>query len=176
MGAYGIDASIHPGNGLPLQGPPTNTATSPAMLQYQFIGEDQFSRCCRPISHEKQTLDASFADMLAANDDNTLDTFKLAGEYSYQRTIGGSLGVLQHHRQQRCRCLYAQAPVVGSANNSPDSRGYIAEINYLPFLNTKLQLQYTVYDKFNGLGTNYDGAGRNASDNNTLYLLAWVNF
>jgi len=60
--------------------------------------------------------------------------------------------------------------------NSPDSRGYVAEVNYLPWLNTKLQLQYVAYDKFNGGKQNYDGAGRNASDNNTLYLLGWVLF
>ncbi|MGA9028195.1 MAG: hypothetical protein WB440_19225 [Steroidobacteraceae bacterium] len=175
VGAYGIDASIHPGNGLPLQGPPDKYRDVAGDLQYQFIGEDHIFTVLSTYIAEKQTLDASFANMLAANDDNTLDTFKLAGEYSYQRTIGGSLAFFSTTGSGDA-LLYAQAPVVGSLNNSPDSRGYIAEINYLPFLNTKLQLQYTVYDKFNGLGTNYDGAGRNASDNNTLYLLAWVNF
>jgi hypothetical protein len=43
-------------------------------------------------------------------------------------------------------------------------------VNYLPWLNTKLQAQYTGYQKFNGQGTNYDGSGRNASNNNTMYL------
>jgi hypothetical protein len=33
-----------------------------------------------------------------------------------------------------------------------------------------------VYTKFNGARNNYDGSGRNASDNNTLYLLAWLVF
>jgi hypothetical protein len=32
------------------------------------------------------------------------------------------------------------------------------------------------YQKFNGLKQNYDSLGRNASDNNTLYLLGWVLF
>jgi hypothetical protein len=72
--------------------------------------------------------------------------------------------------------LFPQAPVSGSLSNNADSRGYIAELNYLPWLNTKLQLQYVRYDKFNGLSNNYDGAGRNASDNNTLYMLGWINF
>ena len=49
-------------------------------------------------------------------------------------------------------------------------------MNYLPWLNTKLQLQYVGYDKFNGGKQNYDGAGRNASDNNTMYLLGWILF
>ena len=72
--------------------------------------------------------------------------------------------------------LYAPAAVVGSLTNSPDSRGYISELNYLPWLNTKLQLQYVRYSKFNGRSANYDGAGRSASDNDTLYLLGWLNF
>jgi hypothetical protein len=44
----------------------------------------------------------------------------------------------------------------------------------LPWLNVKLQVQYTSYSKFNGGGNNYDGFGRNASDNNTLYILGWL--
>jgi hypothetical protein len=49
----------------------------------------------------------------------------------------------------------------------------MGELNYLPWLNVKLSLQYTHYSKFNGGSTNYDGFGRNASDNDTLYLLLW---
>ena len=37
-------------------------------------------------------------------------------------------------------------------------------------------VQYTAYDKFNGLSKNYDGTGRNASDNNTLFLGTWLTF
>ena len=36
--------------------------------------------------------------------------------------------------------------------------------------------QYTAYNKFNGATDNYDGAGRNANDNNTLFLYAWFAF
>jgi hypothetical protein len=63
--------------------------------------------------------------------------------------------------------------VVTSANGAPDTKGWVAEVNYLPWLNVKVSAQYTWYNKFNGSGTNYDGVGRNASDNNTLYLLLW---
>ena len=60
-----------------------------------------------------------------------------------------------------------------SANGSPDTRGLIGEVNYLPWLNVKLSLQYTHYMKFNGAAGDYDGLGRSASDNDTLYLLLW---
>ena len=59
---------------------------------------------------------------------------------------------------------------------TPNTNGYIAEVNYLPWLNVKLQIQYVGYEKFNGLKLNYDGTGRNASDNNTLYALVWLNY
>jgi hypothetical protein len=65
--------------------------------------------------------------------------------------------------------------VAGDANGSPANRGYIAEVNYLPWLNTKLQLQYVGYSKFNGTATDYAGIGRNASGNNALYLLVCPN-
>ena len=39
-----------------------------------------------------------------------------------------------------------------------------------------LAIQYIVYTKFNGASSNYDGTGRNASDNNTLYIFAWLAF
>ena len=45
-----------------------------------------------------------------------------------------------------------------------------------PYLNTRLFVQYTAYDKFNGSSTNYDGTGRSASDNNTLYTWVWFAF
>src|SRR6267378_7696137 len=43
-----------------------------------------------------------------------------------------------------------------------------------PFANARVGLQYTVYTKYDGASINYDGTGRNASDNNTLYLFLWL--
>ncbi len=74
----------------------------------------------------------------------------------------------------RCSTLRRRSPA--APTTAPDTTGYILEVNYLPWLNTKLQAQYVAYQKFNGLGTNYDGSGRNASNNNTMYLLVWLNF
>jgi hypothetical protein len=43
----------------------------------------------------------------------------------------------------------------------------------MPKQNVRVGAQYTAYNKFNGASTNYDGFGRNAKDNNTLFLYAW---
>ena len=175
IGAYGMRVKEHPGNATPLQGPTDQYTDTALDVQYQFIGENHLFTVLSTYIHETQKLDASVPDGFAQYGDNSLKTFKLAGEYSYQRMIGGSLGVFDITGGMD-NLLYAPAAVVGSLTYSPASRGYISELNYLPWLNTKLQLQYVRYSKFNGLSTNYDGAGRSASDNNTLYLLGWVNF
>jgi hypothetical protein len=175
VGAYGIVAKQHPGNGLPLQGITDQYTDTALDVQYQFIGEDHLFTVLSTYIHEKQKLDASFANALAQNSNNTLKTFKLAGEYYYQRKIGGALGYFDITGSTDT-LLYAPVPVGGSATGNPGSSGYTAEVNYLPWLNTKLQLQYVRYNKFNGSSINYDGSGRNASDNDTLYLLGWINF
>jgi len=175
VGTYGIDTKVHPGAGTPLQGVSDRFKDIAADLQYQFIGEDHLVTALATYIHESQTLDASVMDGFAANTSNTLKTFKLTGEYSYRRKIGGSLGYF-NTTGSADMTLYAAAPVVGSANNSPNTNGYIAEVNYLPWLNVKLQIQYVGYEKFNGLKLNYDGTSRNASDNNTVFALVWLNY
>ena len=179
IGAYGISASTHPGNGTALAGAVDKWTDVAADVQYQFIGEEHLFTALATYIHESQTLDASVLDGFAANMDNNLKTFKMMGEYYYHRKIGGSIGYFSTSGSTD-PVLYSPAPVTGSANGSPDTNGYILEVNYLPWLNTKLQAQYVGYQKFNGQNGNnpggYDGSGRTASNNNTLYLLAWLNF
>src|SRR3984957_13209945 len=68
--------------------------------------------------------------------------------------------------------LYPEAPLTGNANGDPRSSGLIGNISWWPVQNIGLTFQYTGYTRFNGAATNYDGAGRNAGSNNTLYLVA----
>ena len=166
---------MHPGNGNALAGATDKFKDTGFDVQYQFIGEEHLATFLGTYINEHQTLDASVQAGLAANTGNNLKTLKLTGEYYYQRKIGGTIGYFSTTGSTDT-VLYTPSPLVGSANSSPDTRGYVLEVNYLPWLNTKLQAQYVGYSKFNGLSTNYDGSGRNASDNNTMYLLVWLNF
>jgi hypothetical protein len=183
IGAYGLDATVYPGNtngiNTALSGPTNKYKDVAGDVQYQFIGEDHLVTFLGTYIHESQTLNASFMDGFSANNSNTLNTTKLAGEYYYKRHIGGSIGYF-NITGSTDPVLYSPAPVTGSANGSPNSNGYILEVNYLPWLNTKLQAQYVGYQKFNGQNGNnpggYDGSARTASNNNTLYLLVWLNF
>lgn len=70
--------------------------------------------------------------------------------------------------------VYAPDAVDGSRSGRPDSNGLVAEVSYNPWMNTRLTLQYTSYFKFNGRQSGYDGSGRDASDNDTLFLQLWL--
>ena len=63
---------------------------------------------------------------------------------------------------------------ISSVSGLPDSNGEIFQLTFIPWMNTQFALQYTIYNKFNGSSNNYDGNGRNAADNNTLNLSAWL--
>jgi hypothetical protein len=40
----------------------------------------------------------------------------------------------------------------------------------------KVGVQYVAYTMFNGGSRNYDGFGRDASDNDTLFVYVWTAF
>jgi hypothetical protein len=176
-GLYGADFKLFPGGGVPLRGPVNRFKDVAEDVQYQFVGEEHLISVAGTRIHESMTLDASFAAGASANPANDLTTTRLWATYYYRRRIGGTLGYFSTTGSTDTGLYPATAPgapgVVTSANGSPDTRGWIAEVNYLPWLNVKVSAQYTWYSKFNGAGTNYDGVGRNASDNNALYLLLW---
>jgi hypothetical protein len=176
-GLYGADFKLLPGAGMPLTGPKNRFNDVAEDVQYQFVDDaHQFSLLATRI-HESMTLDASFASGAAANPTDTLTALRASATYYYRRKIGGTLSYFSTTGSTDGGLYAATAPggpgVVTSATGSPDTRGWTAEVNYLPWLNVKLTAQYTWYSRFNGAGTNYDGVGRNASDNNALYLLLW---
>jgi hypothetical protein len=181
VGLYGADFKLLPGGTtlapVPLSGPLNRFNDVAEDVQYQFVGEEHLVTIAGTRIHESMTLDASFAAGASANPANDLTTTRLWATYYYRRRIGGTLGYFSTTGSTDAGLYPVTAPgapgVVTSANGSPDTRGWIAEVNYLPWLNVKLSAQYTLYSKFNGAGTNYDGVGRNASDNNALYLLLW---
>jgi hypothetical protein len=146
VGTYGIVAKVYPGGGLPLRGPTDQFTDVAGDLQYQFIGEDHLFTVLATYIHENQKFNASTLSGGAQNPSDTLKTLKLVGEYSYRRTIGGSLGLFDitgsmDPARYPADPLDPTLQVVGSLANKPASRGYIAEVDYLPWLNTKLQLQ-----------------------------------
>lgn len=123
--------------------------------------------------HEKQNLDAAFAAGATQNPSNNLNLFKIDANYYFDQRYGIAAAFFTTSGDSDT-LLYTPGLNTGYSGGKPNSSGEIIELDYLPWLNTKLALQYVIYSKFNGASNNYDGFGRNASDNNTLYVLAWL--
>lgn len=172
-------------------GGPTNDYKDVSFdTQLQYVGENHIGEFHVTHIHESITNGAGFAAGGTANPTDSLNFLEVDATYYYKRKIGASLALVNTSGSADAG-LYPGAAggptlgavvggtplgVVTSAANKPDTNSYIAEVNYLPWLNVKLTAQYTHYTKFNGGSTNYDGAGRNASDNDTMYLNMWFAF
>lgn len=125
--------------------------------------------------HERQTLDATLAASGSANGKNTLKTLHLNASYYPRQWLGLSGGYFSS-RGTTDAGLYAPNPVDGSASGSPNTTGFLGEVDLNPWENTRVGLEYTGYSKFNGGTSNYDGSGRSASGNNTLFAFVWLVF
>ncbi len=79
--------------------------------------------------------------------------------YVYQAKYGGRLA------------YFDQAD---TKDSTQDTRGLTYELFWTPVQYVRIGAQYTAYSKFGGASTNYDGFGRNASDNDTLFLYVWA--
>ena len=184
IGVIGLQSIVQPQE---MVGVGTDTYTDFAVDgSYQYIGDGtHIVSVIGSFTHEYQDLGASYAQGLAGNSSNTLNEARATATYFYKNTYGGSLGFKTIWGSSD-PVLYAPAPIFGSRTGSPNSTALIAEADYVPFgkddsrwqpfANLKLGLQYTYYPEFNGASSNYDGSGRSASGNNTIYAFAWLAF
>lgn len=124
---------------------------------------------------ENSNLLASTALGAASPGNHHLNTFLTNAEYHFGNKYSGSFGWFDTSGTIDS-LLFTQSAVSGSANGDPRGSGYIANFSVWPWQNLQLSAQYTGYTKFNGGSTNYDGAGRNANGNNTVYLVARIIF
>lgn len=179
VGMHWMRANIFPDPAI-LEGP-TDRFTDLALDgQYQYdSGGKHLVSLHAFVSREKRDWDASLPLGMASNASDNLNTVRLSAHYWYQRKIGGGIALFDY-RGDTDMLKYGMAAMPsaqGNASGSPDTRGWTAELNWLPLRdvqNLKLGLRYTAYTKFNGASDDYNGFGRNASDNNSLFAYAWL--
>jgi hypothetical protein len=173
VGAYGMTVDRYPVNTDPT-GPTDRFRDLGLDAQYQYLGLTDEHRMSAQINHlrERQSWNAS----AQGNASDKLSVLKAKLTYYYQTKYGVNLGYFALRGDADSVLYNTGNPVTGSSSGSPNSRGYVLEFNYLPQRDVRLVLQYTGYAKFNGARVNYDGFGRDAKDNNTLYLLGWFMF
>ncbi len=153
--------------------------------QYFSLNNTHIAEVKGAYLHEEQQPGASQASGLAANATGRLNTLRVNAAYTFQQNYGGSLGYFAT-TGTRDGLLCPTEDIDGSAYGKADSNGIITELVYRPFrrqgslaspwLNLRFALQYAHYFDFNGRNRNYDAAGRNADDNDTLLAHGWLIF
>jgi hypothetical protein len=183
VGTFGMHFDVHPWMGwVDQNGVAGNTSTFPQTdkftdvgfdSQYQYQGDNYWLTLRGSFIREFQRLDASFVNMLSANPTNELNSLRLQASLAY----GGDSRLVFTAQYFDIRGSSDPTLYGGLASGfSPNSKGWIAELAYIPFstseppgwpwLNARFGLQYTYYSKF-------DGTTTGAHDNNTLFLHAW---
>jgi hypothetical protein len=174
FGTFGMYAPVHPWT-MPNT---TTTATFPQTdkytdvgfdTQYQYQGSNFWVTLRGSYIYEYQKLDASFANFISTN---PIDILNEARAYA-------SLAYGNNNRVVLTGQYFTSwgTPDLGLYGGSPNTKGWIAEIAYIPFIsnfspgwpwfNVRIGLQYTAYTEFNGTSVG-------ASANNTLYLYVWM--
>ncbi len=178
IGALGMMAAIKPNY---MSGVGTDKyADIAADASYQWTGDGTHSVTLQGIAlHERQQLDATLGQGGSDAAKHSLEQVRLNAVYFYQHTYGLTAGVVRTWGT-------GDATYYGTTTGRPNSTGLMLEADWVPFgkddswasplANLKIGLQYTAYTEFDGSATNYDGSGRNARNNNTLYLFAWLIF
>jgi hypothetical protein len=120
--------------------------------------------------HQKANLAGTVAMGAASVLHQDLSSVNVNAEYHFGNRVSATFGWFDTWGTAD-PTLYPADAIGGSASGSPNSDGFIANLSWWPTQNLQFSAQFTGYDKFNGGKTDYDGSGRNASDNNTFYLL-----
>lgn len=180
LGTYGIYADRYPGN---VRDYGSDHFLDYALdATYQFASKDGKHNVSLYGSalQEHADLSATYASGGSQNPTDNLTNLRASVSYYYDNTYGLTFSPFTTTGSADS-VLYAN-PV----NNRPNSSGWTVQADFTPFgkegtfaypyLNVRYFVQYTAYNKFNGLSSNYDGTGRNASDNNLLFTGLWFAF
>jgi hypothetical protein len=179
LGVFGLFTSLYPGGDTSASADRFNDLGIDASWQNMGTGDNVFQLNARYI-HEQQDLGSSFELGNSANNHDTLHELHVDASYYWHKMIGATVSPFDIWGS-RDALLYG-----ANRTLTPNSMGVIFQVDYTPWgmdisplgprFNVRIGMQYTVYTRFNGTETNYDGLGHNASDNNTFRLFTWFEF
>jgi hypothetical protein len=177
-GVFGMSANLRDYG---VSGPSDKYTDVGVDAHYQYLGTRKhvFSVNGAYI-HETRKQDALFEAGEAENVDSHLDQFNIAGSYYFDKTYGVTARYFNTSGSSDS-IVYAS-----NSTNKPDSDGWTLQADWTPFgkeaswaapwANLRVGVQYTMYNKFDGARNDYNGTGRNASDNNTTMAFVWTSF
>lgn len=197
IGMFGLKAKVYP-DAMDPTGDTNRYRDTGVDGQYQYILDPHAFTLS--ASYIKEHVD--YADSVAnqphpldpeeliglplTNSSDTLKMFRAKASYVYHAKYGTSLSYFDvtgssnsalqtsaFDPADRTSLLEGSQSVSGSLAGNPATRGWTTEIFWTPIQNARVGLQYTAFNKFNGGNSNYDGFGRNAKDNNTVFFYLW---
>ncbi|HET8874971.1 MAG TPA: cytochrome C [Casimicrobiaceae bacterium] len=182
VGVFGLEARVYPDNEDPT-GDTSRYRDVGVDAQYQYLLDPHAITVTASYIHERTRWAPEIvAEGESSNASDTLYQLKVKGSYVYQARYGASLTYFRIGGSTDA-ALYGGgvddsgmplgSPVSGNLAGSPGTSGVVAEIFWTPVQWVRVGAQYWAYTRFNGASSNYDGFGRNARDNNTLFVYVW---
>ena len=174
LGTYGMQAQVYPDSVNPY-GPTDSYHDIGFDAQYQYILSPH--TITAQLNYIREKIDWN-SDAVAngdvSNPTDKLYSWRAKGTYFYRNRYGGSLQYFNLHGTTDPVLYGSTDPVSGNVQGSPTTRGWVAELDWLPVQYARVGLQYWWYNRFNGANSNYDGNDRSAGNNNTLFLYVWA--
>jgi hypothetical protein len=164
--------------------------------QYQFLLDPHTVTAQLALMHSRHRYPDFLANQQApfvgrngetlanTNAEDTNRTLRAKLTYVYQAKYGGSVsyfnltGTTNTFNQtagydSETLTLTSDDPVGANITGNPATQGWTLEAFWTPLQYVRLGAQYTLYGNYNGAAENYNGFGRNARDNNSLFIYAW---
>jgi hypothetical protein len=178
VGAFGMRSHVGDGSG---SGLATSYNDRGLDAQYQYISDPHVVSAQLRYTHE-QISDP--ANLVYANSSANLRSFYAKAMYVYRAKYGAGLA---YWSEQGSSDAHYADPTAGAnvfscvdapacTTGSPNTQVWIPAIFWQPLQNLRLTVYRTFFTQFMGAGSNYDGYGRKASDNNSTYLYVWMDF
>lgn len=159
LGTLGMHTEVYP-NALAPSGP-TNQYTDLGFdAQYQYLTEVHKLTVRASYLHEKRSWNASFPAGSVSERDGHVSQLNLNAAYWRGNQWGLTAGYITSRGS-------SDALLYGATTPSPNSNNWVLEFDYMLTQNIKLMAQYNAFTKFNGVSSG-------ASDNNSLFLNAFI--
>lgn len=175
IGTFGMCSSVYPDSSAPT-GPVDQFNDYGFDSQYQYLGSTHKLTLRGNYIYERRNWDASFEAGNTANPSGILRSLNFNGTYAYKNSWAFNAGYFLNNGSADSMLYAVTDPSGNLISASPKSSGYTLELDRHLTQNIQLMAQYRGFVQFNGLRHNIDGIGRNASDNNTLWLSVFFAF
>ena len=175
VGTLGMQAHVYPDSSSPTG--PVDTFTDYGFdSQYQHLGSTHKVTLRGSYIYERRAWDASFPLGGSATPKGNLKALNLSGTYALENAWAFHAGYLMTNGSNNSALYAINTPSGDQVTASPKTTGYNFEVDRQITQNIQLMAQYRGFLTFNGVSHNIDGMGRNASDNNTLWLSVFFAF